>query len=77
MMAADAANYLMGAGTAGNGNDQEMNACGIAMSHAYSILAPFTMTLADGTPIKMLLIRNPWGTSYYSSDWKASDSRWT
>lgn len=76
-MAADAANYLMGAGTAGNGNDQENNGCGIAMSHAYSILAPFSMTDASGTVYKMYLIRNPWGSTYYSSDWKGSDSRWT
>lgn len=76
IMAADAVNYLMAAGTAGSGNDQETNTCGIAKSHSYSILAPFSMTY-NGAAIKMLLMRNPWGTSYYSSDWKASDSRWT
>jgi len=47
------------------------------MSHAYSILAPFSMTDASGTVYKMYLIRNPWGSTYYSSDWKGSDSRWT
>jgi len=77
IMAADAANYLMGAGTAGNGDDSQFNGCGIAMSHAYSILAAFNMTDASGIIYKMLLIRNPWGTVYYNSDWNKDDSRWT
>jgi hypothetical protein len=68
-MAADAANYLMGAGTAGNGDDTQNNGCGIAMSHAYSILAAFTMTDASNISYKMFLIKNPWGGSLYSSDW--------
>ena len=49
MMAADSANYLMGAGTAGNGDDTTRNECGIAMSHAYSILAAFNLTALDGS----------------------------
>jgi len=39
----------MGAGTSGNGDNTEYNSCGIAMSHAYSILAAFTMTDSDGS----------------------------
>ena len=66
IQAADAANYLMGAGTAGSGNDQVTNACGIAESHAYSILAAFTMTDASGVAHKCYLIRNPWGVAYYN-----------
>jgi len=46
------------------------------MSHAYSILSAFTMTY-NGTDIKMFLMRNPWGSTYYSSDWYKDDSRWT
>jgi len=49
ILAADSANYLMGAGTSGNGDNSEYNSCGIAMSHAYSILAAFTMTGTDGS----------------------------
>ena len=48
LIAADAANYIMGAGTAGNGNNQILNSCGLAESHAYSILSAFTMTDSNG-----------------------------
>mmetsp|Transcript_214 Transcript_214/g.384 ORF Transcript_214/g.384 Transcript_214/m.384 type:complete len:100 (+) Transcript_214:909-1208(+) len=67
----------MGTGTDGSGNDQETNSCGIAMSHAYSILEPFTMTDASGVAHKCLLIRNPWGTANYSTTWSKDDTNWT
>jgi hypothetical protein len=35
------------------------------------------MTELDGTVHKMYLVRNPWGTTYYSSDWYKNDTRWT
>ena len=47
--AADDAGYLMGASTAGSGNDQVTNGCGVAMSHAYTIVSAFTMTDASNT----------------------------
>lgn len=77
LQAADAAGYLMGAGTAGSGNDQLKNSCGIAQSHAYSIIAAFTMTDAAGTSHKCLLMRNPWGTVYYNQEWNKNDGNWT
>lgn len=64
--AADAANYIMGSGTAGGGNDQVQNSCGIAESHAYSIIAAFTLTEANGNTVDALLMRNPWGACYYN-----------
>lgn len=77
LVAADAANYLMGFGTAGSGNDQETNNCGIAMSHAYSITAAFTMTDASGVAHKCILARNPWGVAYYNQEWNKNDAAWT
>lgn len=67
----------MGAGTAGSGNDQTQNSCGIAESHAYSIIAVFTMTDSSGVEHKCLLMRNPWGTCNYNQEWSKDDSRWT
>lgn len=77
LVAADAANYILGAGTSGGGDDSESNTCGIAMSHAYSIISVFTMTDAAGTEHKCLLIRNPWGLNNYSWNWRADDPNWT
>jgi len=42
--AADNLKYVMAASTSGSGNDQQTNSCGIAMSHAYSMIAAFQMT---------------------------------
>ena len=57
----DALGYIAGVGTAGGGNDQETNVCGVAMSHAYSVLAAFNMTDASNVVHRMFMIRNPWG----------------
>jgi hypothetical protein len=75
LTAANNANYAMGAGTSG-GLDTSINDCGIAFGHAYSILETFLMNF-EGTDIKMVLMRNPWGVTFYSSDWNHSDARWT
>ena len=74
---ADAANFLMGAGTLGDGDDTASNACGIARSHAYSVITAFTMTDAQGTGHDMLMFRNPWGVTYYTGTWNKDDPNWT
>jgi hypothetical protein len=76
MVDANNVNYIMGLGTSG-GSDTTYNSCGIANGHAYSLQAPFEMTDASGTVHKVLLIRNPWGTSGYSGTWNKDDSNWT
>ena len=67
----------MSAGTDGSGNDQQTNTCGIAMSHAYAILAAFEMKDSAGTVHKMLMMRNPWGVTKYSAKWNYADRAWT
>lgn len=77
LMDADDNDYIMGAGTSGDGDDSYSNDCGIAKSHAYSIVAAFEMDDSDDETHRMLLIRNPWGSNGYSWDWNADDSDWT
>lgn len=74
---ADAAGFLMGVGTDGNGNDQVNNACGMAMSHAFSLVTAFTMTDAAQVAHEMLMLRNPWGNTAYSGTWHKADPNWT
>jgi len=69
--AANAVDYPMGAGTAG-GSDTTYNDCGIAYGHAYSILGTFEMDSYD-----MIMLRNPWGVTYYSGTWNKEDTNWT
>jgi hypothetical protein len=61
----------MGAGT-DVGSDSSYNDCGIAYGHAYSISGTFTMGSYD-----MIMLRNPWGLTYYSGTWNKDDSNWT
>lgn len=74
--AANDANYPMGAGTSG-GSDTGRNDCGIATAHAYSILETFELTNGSAAPIDMLLMRNPWGITYYTGAWNYLDANWT
>jgi calpain len=69
LVEAEANNYIMAAGTAGAGDDSWTNDCGVAMSHAYSLIGAFTMTDASNTEHRCLLIRNPWGSNGYSWTW--------
>jgi hypothetical protein len=59
--AADQSNFIINVGT-GPGTDTENGVCNIPNSHAYSLLAVFNLTAANGTIIPALMIRNPWGT---------------
>jgi len=66
----------MTAGSAGGGNDQEKNNCGIAKSHAYSIFAAFELDNSGSTE-KVYLARNPWGVTTYTGTWKWDSSLWS
>lgn len=35
------------------------------------------MTDADDVTHKMVMVRNPWGITYYSDEWNSEDDRWT
>ena len=65
MKAAEDANYVMATTTEGT-TDSVYNDCGIPYFHAFSILSVFTMTEADGTAHKVMLLRNPWARATYN-----------
>jgi hypothetical protein len=73
---ANEAEYPMGFGTDGS-NDKERNQCGIATAHAYSLIDTFVMIDALNVTHKMILARNPWGITHYSSTWSKDDPNWT
>lgn len=76
---ADALNYVMGTGTFG-ASDQDLNECGVAFAHAYSLIAAFELMNADGVTVdhKLYMIRNPWGESFYNKTWNSDDTTsWT
>ena len=63
--------------TAGDGNDSYRNECGIAKSHAYSLISAFTMTDHRGIEHQCMLIRNPWGENGWNQRWRHNDPNWT
>lgn len=69
------AGYVIGVGTNGDGDDSVKNSCGIASSHAYSVLALFEMNVS-GTNVPMVMIRNPWGTGTYTGPYNPSSLSW-
>lgn len=61
---AELSNYIISVATPAG--DAKSNACGMVTSHAYSILSAFEMTDQSGMVHKMILLRNPWGSTLYN-----------
>jgi hypothetical protein len=57
---------FIGGGTKGGGDDSLKLPCGLAQSHAYSILDYREVTNENGELLKMVKIRNPWSEECYS-----------
>jgi hypothetical protein len=65
MYAAYKSNFILGASSSA-GIDSTYNICNIPYGHAYSILAVFNISAANGTVYPVLMIRNPWGYVSYN-----------
>lgn len=70
-------NDIITAGSNFCGNDSETTDWGVACSHAYTILHTAEITRADGSKVKILQCRNPWGAEQYNGPWADSWSGWT
>ena len=72
---ADVLGYIMAAGSTVTNQSKIKNECGIDQSHAYSILSAFQIDFGGETTF-MLLMRNPWDLTTYTSEWNPTDPRW-
>lgn len=84
--------YIMCASTgdfAGLGNDSKDDKTGLAGNHAYSLLAAYELKKRGNqyelvhpsepkSPehIKLLKIRNPWGSGEWTGNWRDNDPKW-
>jgi len=77
--AADSANLIMTAGTpSATGGDTSVNAVGLAMSHAYSVIGVYKVyDTSNNLKASLFKMRNPWGSDgSYNGTWSDSDSIW-
>jgi len=56
--------------------DMELNSCGIPFVHSFSVHSAFSLTDSSGNQHDLVMVRNPWSTSGYLSEWSATDERW-
>lgn len=54
-------------------SDTKLNECGLAQSHAYTVLG--AKMLSNGA--RIVKIRNPWGKEKYKCDWSDESTLWT
>jgi len=58
--------------------DEELAAQkGIVKGHAYTIFTAREVQDANGDKIRLIKLRNPWGTDEWVGDWCDSSSLWT
>lgn len=50
---------------------------GIASSHSYGLLDCTEIVDQDGQNVKLLNLRNPWGTFEWNGDWSDKSDKWT
>lgn len=50
---------------------------GLYGGHAYTLIGTKTVKKADGKVVRLMKIRNPWGTEVYKGPWCDSCSEWT
>lgn len=68
----DATNEMMFLLTPGS-SDTQVNSCGLVQNHAYTVLSG--VTLSNG--VRLVQVRNPWGSERYMCDWSDSSPKWT
>lgn len=59
---------------------EEAKASGLYSRHVYSLLKVMTETLDDGSPVRLVHLRNPWGHKEWNGDWAdqgdQEESKW-
>jgi len=55
------------------GSDKTTDSSGLVQGHAFTLMS--VKQMSNG--VKMLKIRNPWGSEKYHGTWSDKDSRWT
>ena len=60
--------YIMTAGTSGDTVNLDIEDVGLCPGHAYTILNILVIE-SKGKKVKLIHLRNPWGSGEFSGDW--------
>lgn len=71
---ADESNFIM---TASMGEIDANANTGLVSNHAYSLISVHEVRDAAGSDIKLIRLRNPWGTGEWTGDWSDKSALWT
>ena len=76
---ADKRNYIICSDitTANNTNINYLSNMGLITNHSYTVIDTGELTEPNGKKIRLLKIRNPWGTNEWTGEWSDSSSKWT
>ena len=74
LKSADHRNFVMMVASTGQGENR--NAEGVISGHAYSLISIHELK-HRGKDIKLLKLRNPWGSGEWQGDWSDNSPLWT
>jgi len=60
-----------------NTNLQNLSKMGLITNHSYTIIDAEEVYGPDGKKIRLLKIRNPWGSNEWTGDWSDDSPKWT
>ena len=58
-------------------NLEQLAKMGLITNHAYSVIDTVVLTQSNGNEIKLLKIKNNWGTNEWLGDWSDGSYKWT
>ena len=61
----------------GDGNDKHTNDAGVPNNHVFSIIDTMELKQDGKDDVKLIQIRNPWGSEMYKASWSDKDKSWT
>ena len=61
---------------ASKGQGENENDDGVISGHAYSLISIHEIK-KNGKPVRLLKLRNPWGTGEWTGDWSDNSPLWT
>ena len=60
-----------------NEDKKERESLGLMVHHSYGLLGAVTVTKKDGKKVRLIQLRNPWGSHEWNGDWSDKSKLWT